>query len=148
MKEMTSLMMLFIVIFQKKMTNLLQCITCGKIITAEEGEKHHHCDPIINKHRMISASSFFTVTDENGIMNIVIDGFDHIGYVFVIKEPKLIPIELPCDNYQQPMGNRNKTTDNETEPNFTIVLYYALRKSRYNGIRLCCFTSSQATKRS
>ncbi|MEX2193118.1 MAG: hypothetical protein WD717_07045 [Nitrosarchaeum sp.] len=41
-----------------------------------------------------------------------------------------------------------RSTDNETEPNFTIVLYYALRKSRYNGIRLCCFTSSQATKRS
>src|SRR3989344_9526356 len=38
--------------------------------------------------------------------------------------------------------------DKVTEPNFTIVLYYALRKSRYNGIRLCCFTSSQATKRS
>ena len=48
---------------------------------------------------------------------------------------------------QQPKGNRNKTTDNETESNFTIVLYYALRKSRYNGICLCCFTSSQATKR-
>ena len=50
--------------------------------------------------------------------------------------------------FQQPTGNTFKTTDNETEPNFTIVLYYALRKSRYNGICLCCFTSSQATKRS
>ncbi len=55
---------------------------------------------------------------------------------------------LEDSEFQQPIGNRNKNTDNVTEPNFTIVLYYALRKSRYNGIRLCCFTSSQATKRS
>ena len=55
---------------------------------------------------------------------------------------------LEYSEFQQPIGNRNKTTEDETEPNFTIVLYYALRKSRYNGIRLCCFTSSQATKRS
>ena len=49
---------------------------------------------------------------------------------------------------QQPKSNTEKTTDDETEPNPTIVLYYAIRKFRYNGIRLCCFTSSQATKRS
>ncbi len=49
---------------------------------------------------------------------------------------------------QQPKSNPEKTTDDETEPDFSIVLYYALRKSRYNGIRLRCFTSSQARKRS
>ncbi len=30
---------------------------------------------------------------------------------------------------EQPLGNKEKTTDNETEPNFTIVLYYAQSKS-------------------
>ena len=40
-----------------------------------------------------------------------------------------------------------RSTDDETESDFSIVLYYDLRKSRYNGIWLRCFTSSQAKER-
>jgi hypothetical protein len=83
---------------------------------------NHKCKPLIHRHKVIPAASYFISIDGNGLTNIVIDGLDHIGYVFEVKEPKIVPVELPCDNYQ-PTGNTknnnqegNRTKDSVTSP--------------------------------
>lgn len=114
---------MFSTVMLKKMNNLFKCLTCNQILTSEESVKHK-CKPTIKKHKVISASSYFTIQDEKGIVNVIIDGFDNIGYVFEIKEPNLIPLTegLPiiCEETvkeaDQPKVNTNNTTDKETEP--------------------------------
>jgi hypothetical protein len=70
-----------------------------------------------------------------------------MGIIFWYYPIYNIPWSQPRADFWQ-RENWYQRATNFTVSNFTIVLYYALRKSRYNGIRLCCFTSSQATKRS
>ncbi|AJM93353.1 hypothetical protein NPIRD3C_2143 [Nitrosopumilus piranensis] len=62
------------------------------------------CNPKLKKFKTVFASSFFTSKNDDGEPCVVIDGLDNVGYAFVKKDPKLMPVELPCDNYQ-PKGN-------------------------------------------
>jgi len=126
------------------MTNIFRCITCNAIITAEE-TKNHYCKPQITKYKTIKATSYFTAKNENNEECVSIEALNNTDYTFVIKKPKLIPLELPCDSINREV-TEIKTTDNETESIFSIVLYYAIRKSRYNGIRLRCTNASQTKK--
>lgn len=98
------------------MSNLLKCLTCGKTVTSEESDTHS-CKPLIKRHRVIQAASYFTTKDDNGITNLVIDGFDNIGYVFEIKEPRLVPLELSCDSITRRNLTGGRSDDNLPEPN-------------------------------
>lgn len=100
------------------MSNLFQCITCERTLTSEESA-NHKCNPLIHKHKVIPATSYFTVVDANGITNVVIDGLDHIGYVFELKEPKIVPIDLPCDTINRQV-TRRRSTDKGTAPKTDI----------------------------
>ncbi|MGC1709766.1 MAG: hypothetical protein WA799_08215 [Nitrosotalea sp.] len=107
------------------MTNLFKCITCNTIITTEESSKHS-CKSIIKQHKVIPALSFFTVVDDNGVLNVVIDGLDHIGYVFEIKEPKLIPLEtLPemCRNLTERKTDKDLTESCSETLNISTLKY-------------------------
>ena len=104
--------------------NIFRCRKCGRYAIAEELSEHQ-CRSLIDYK-----------IEDNKIK--VFDGF--FWYLLKINHEEL--------KSQQPKSNTEKTADDETEPEFAIVLYYAQRKFRYNGICLRCFTSSQARQRS
>ncbi|KFM19609.1 hypothetical protein AAA799P11_00598 [Marine Group I thaumarchaeote SCGC AAA799-P11] len=102
------------------MSNLLQCLTRKKTITSEES-RYHKCKPIIRKHRIIQASSFSVVEDDDGTTNVMINGFDNVGYVFEIKEPNIVPIELSTYSDQPIFDSQNNQPQNGQNPK-TILL--------------------------
>lgn len=115
------------------MTNFFKCLTCKKILINEEGKNHTECAPFLKKFKTILASSYYITENDRNESCLVIDGIDGIGYTFVIKEPNLIPIELPFDTHQ-PKGNAYK---NNSEGNNTFqkvlskldfIAYYHFRR--------------------
>ena len=121
------------------MTGLVECNRCNKYMINEE-YPNHQCIPEIRSHKTIQFTNYYVQKNDNGTTTLNITTKDGVWLECVEIPENKEYTKIPY----QPKSNTKKTTDDETEPEFAIVLYYAQRKSRYNGICLRCFTSSQA----
>ena len=94
--------------------NLVSCPRCKLSLIIDE-YRSHACKKAFTGVKTIPMQYFFEKTiDENFDELIMAKGEDGILY-HLIKCEHSIPHNLP----KQPTGNRNKTTDNETEPEIT-----------------------------